>query len=209
MPKLRTSINPYAFSFGIFGIITLNKLSSYLSPLQLYFSFSSFIVDKGSFQFGSLLIALSIPCIVGFLLFYLPYRWMPIAKPNSEAYRSIYRYLTRQADLTARTVGFFSSLLLAWPFITYWDILARPDIRDLRIAFLFAYFLFFVAYAYFSGFGVSIALLSLREKMPLSTIKVLGIGGRFGWSETLRTSFMGTLASGIATYLAATLGTPS
>ncbi len=208
MANLRTSINSYAFACGVFGIVILNRLASYLSPLQLYFSFSSFIVDKGSFKFGSLLVALAIPGIVGFLLFYLPYRWLSVTDTRSGNYRAIYRYLTRQAELTARTVGFFASLFLAWPFIVYWDLLARPDIRDFRVAFLCAYFLFFVAYSYFSGLGINIARLSIKRTLPTATAKKLGMDDQASWFETVRTSFMGVLASGIATYLASTLGAP-
>jgi hypothetical protein len=107
-----------------------------------------------------------------------------------------------------KAAGFFTALFLAWPFIIYWDILARPDIRELRGVFLCAYFLYFVSYAYFCGLGVTIAVISVRQKLPTKLTAKLGLEGRSGWYEAIRTSFMGTLASGIATYLATSLGSP-
>jgi hypothetical protein len=73
-------------------------------------------------------------------------RW---TRGSTISYRTIYRYLALQANLTARAVGFFSSLLLAWPFIVYWDVLMQPVLQHLQFQFLCVYFLYFILYPTF------------------------------------------------------------
>ena len=58
-------------------IVLLTKLSSYLTPFKMYFSFSSFLFDDMSnSSWLSLTIKLLIPLIVGYILFTLPFYWM-------------------------------------------------------------------------------------------------------------------------------------
>jgi hypothetical protein len=205
MALRRLSINPYAFAGGLFGTVVLTKVASYLTPYKLYFSFSSFLYSHRSiFRWEALMLKLLIPCIIGFLLFYLPFQWMRFTRGSTINYRAIYRYLALQASLTARAVGFFSSLLLAWPFIVYWDILMQPGLQHLQLQFLCVYFLYFISYAYFAGFGVHLARLFVREQLPQPATRDLV--GRLAWVETVRTSFMGMLTSAIATYFASILG---
>ncbi len=205
MAARRTSINPYAFAGGVFGTLMLTKAASYLTPYKLYFSFSSFLYSHRSlYRWEALTLKLLIPCIVGFLLFYLPFQWMRITGGSARGYRVIYRYLARQADLTARTVGFFSALLLAWPFIVYWDVLMQPVLQHLQFSFLCIYFIYFVSFAYFAALGVQLARLALRRHLPLAA--TTEAGGRLAWLESVRTSFMGIVTSAIATYFASILG---
>jgi hypothetical protein len=206
MPRpRRTSINVYAFACGVLGIVGLTKIASYLTPYKLYFSFSSFLYsDRSIFHGEALILKLTIPVLTGFLLFYLPFQWMVLTQGSRVNYHVLYRYLSRESELTARTVGFFASVLLAWPFIVYWDVLMQPDMQGLRFAFMFVYFLYFVSFSYFAGLGVSLARLALRERLPRAAS--LGVVGKLAWVDAVRTSLMGILTSAIATYLAATLG---
>jgi hypothetical protein len=128
-------------------------------------------------------------------------RW---TRGSTISYRIIYRYLALQASLTARAVGFFSSLLLAWPFIVYWDVLMQPVLQHLQFQFLCVYFLYFILYSYFAGLGVNLARLTVLEHLPQPATRDLM--GRLAWLETVRTSFMGIITSAIATYLASILG---
>lgn len=205
MDSTRTSINPYGFALGVFGTVLLTKAASYLTPYKLYFSFSSFLYSNRSlFRWEALTIKLLIPCIVGFLLFFVPFRWMMMTQGTAVSYRSIYRYLAQQSDITARSVGFFSALLLAWPFIVYWDILMQPTMQQLRFPFLCVYLLYFVSYSYFAGLGVSLARLAVRKKLPTQATE--NLEGRLAWLEAVRTSFIGLVTSAIATYFASRLG---
>jgi hypothetical protein len=201
----RKSINPYAFACGVSFIIFFTKISSYLTPYKLYFSFSSFLYsNREIFRWESLTIKLFVPCLVGFLLFYIPFQWMKFTRGSSINHRSIYRYLRFQSDLTANAAGFFSALLMAWPFIVYWDVLMQPDMQHLKPTFLFIYFLYFMSYSYFSGLGVNLARLALRRYLPMRQIN--GVTERVAWLETIRTSVLGIITSSIATYVASLLG---
>lgn len=205
MAFIRKSINPYAFTGGVFGIVLLTKVASYLTPYKLYFSFSSFLYDHRSiFRLEALTLKLLIPCVVGFLLYYLPFQWMRLTGGATINYRTVYRYLALQADLTARVAGFFSSLLLAWPFIVYWDVLMQPNLQHLQFPFLCVYFVYFISFSYFAGLGVHLARLGVRSHLPKSTTSDLE--GRLAWLQTVRVSFMGIVTSAIATYFASILG---
>lgn len=199
-----TSVNVYGLTVGVFGIILLTKLASYLTPYKLYFSFTSMLFDdRAAFKWEALAIKLLIPCATGFLLYYLPYRWMVWTRGSNVNYRRLFRYLMKEARLTAIVAGFFAALLSAWPFIVYWDILQRPDLISLRLPFLFVYLLYFASNAYFAGFGVSLAQVLLRDQLPSSL--TTEASKRVAWLETIRMSVLGIVTSGIATYLAATL----
>jgi len=207
VPAPITSINLYGFAFGVFGIVALSKVASYLTPYKLYFSFSSFMYDdRASFKWEGLGIKLLVPCAIGFFLFYLPFRWMIWTRGSSVNYRLISRYLLKQARLTALASGFFAALLMAWPFIAYWDILQRPDLVSYRLPFLCVYFLYFVSYAYFAGLGVALAQTLLSKQLPLSV--VADSTQRVAWLETVRVSTLGIATSAIATFLASMLALP-
>ena len=201
----RESVSPRAFAIGVFLTVVLTKAVSYLTPYKLYFSFSSFLYSERSlFRWEALAIKLLIPAIVGFVLYYVPFQWMRATGGGKAGYRSVYRYLALQADPTARTVGFFSALLLAWPFVVYWDVLMAPTMLHLRVAFLCIYLLYFVSYAYFASLGVYLAQFAVRQYLPVQ-VRREAIG-RLGWLNAIRTSTLGIVTSAIATYLAAHLG---
>jgi len=201
------SINPYGFAFGVAGIVLLTKAASFLTPYKLYFTFSSFLYgDTNVFRWESLVIKLVIPVLIGFLLYYLPFHWMRITRGSNVSHRTLYRYLSRQSQLTAKMTGFFGALLMAWPIIVYWDIVVSPDRIGLKLPFLFAYILYFIGYAYFADLGVVLAKLLLQASLPKAA--TVGISGRVSRLESIRTSLMGIITSGIATYFASRLGTP-
>ena len=141
---------------------------------------------------------LAIPVIVGFLLFYFPYQWL-LLNGHKNAAHPIVRYLHLQADLSARFCAFFVALLMAWPFIIYWDLMVPPNINQYKTAFLFIYFLYFVSYSYFASLGVLIAKWFAGEK--LTSFQQLEITKTLTFMEGIRTSAMGVLTSAFATYL--------
>src|SRR5262245_53317646 len=69
------SANIPAFIFVIGWTIALTKMSSYLAPFDLYFTFSSFVFGVGHVRPEALAIKLLIPFSAGFLVFYLPARF--------------------------------------------------------------------------------------------------------------------------------------
>src|SRR6185437_4496132 len=134
---VRASINPYAFTLGLGSIFLLTRVASYLTPFKLYFSFQSFLfATDDRLKWTSLGIKLAIPAVVAFCLFYLPFRWINLADDRG-ADRPVARYLAFQAELSAKAAAFFGALLMAWPFIVYWDLMVPPNLNEHRIAFYF------------------------------------------------------------------------
>lgn len=191
------SLNPIAFTLGIAVIFLLSRAASYLTPFKLYFSFQSFLFSTDDqLKWTSLGIKLAIPALVGFCLFYLPFRWLSL---STTKHPFLALYLQYQADLTARCSAFFAALLMAWPFIIYWDLMAPPNLYDHRIAFYFIYLLYFISYSYFASLGVLIAKSVAGE--TLSKLEKLEISKAINVMEAVRKSAMGVLTSAFATYL--------
>ena len=196
------SINPLAFLLGTFAIILLTRLASYLTPYKLYFSFSSFFFDdaRSEVSWEALGVKLATPCVVGFLLFLVPLRIYKYFGEAHVAGRRALRYLFEQAETTSRYAGFFAAFLMAWPYLVYWDVFARPDLYKYRLVFTFLYILYFMSYAYFAALGVSLAKLYLHTQIPSS--EKHGLSANTAWVETIRTSVMGSATSGVAAFLA-------
>jgi hypothetical protein len=201
-----TSVNPYAFALGCIGVIVLTRITSYLTPYKLYFSFASFLFsDDNEARWTALTFKLAIPVIVGLLLFYLPYHWLRITDLKRNNAHPVVRYLHSQAELTARFSCFFAALLLAWPFIAYWDLIAPPYLSEHRFGFFLIYFLYLVSYSYFGGVGISIGKWLVGEH--LSEAQVRNVRGSTALVEAVRTSVLGVATSAIATFLASNLAT--
>lgn len=201
------SVNPYAFSLGVAAIFLLSRMASYLTPFKLYFSFQSFLyVSDDRLKWTSLGVKLIVPAFVGFILFYLPFQWL-LHRHRSDGASRLAEYLRDQSDLTARCSGFFAALLMAWPFIVYWDLMVPPNLHQHRIAFYFIYFLYFVSYAYFASLGVLLAKYFLGER--LTKLQKLEIQKTMNLLDAVRTSAMGVLTSGVATYLSTSLASAS
>jgi hypothetical protein len=200
---IRTSINPYAFAISVAATFLLSRLASYLTPFKLYFSFQSFLFSTDDkLKWTSLGIKLLVPTFIGFCLFYLPHHWLSLSNDKSGS-DPLVRYLGEQADLTARCSAFFAALLMAWPFIIYWDLMVPPNLNEHRVAFYFIYLLYFISYAYFSSLGVLIARWFVGEK--LSEFEQLELNKTATLMEGVRTSAIGVLTSGFATYLSTNL----
>jgi hypothetical protein len=204
---VRASINPYAFTLGLGSIFLLTRVASYLTPFKLYFSFQSFLfATDDRLKWTSLGIKLAIPAVVAFCLFYLPFRWINLADDRG-ADRPVARYLAFQAELSAKAAAFFGALLMAWPFIVYWDLMVPPNLNEHRIAFYFIYLLYLISYAYFAAFGILVA--KWFSGQSLNAFQKFEIEKTVGLIEGVRTSAMGVLTSAFATYLSTNLATAS
>jgi hypothetical protein len=208
MPKATYSasrLNLWAFALGVSSIIVANKLVSYLTPFKLYFTFSWFLYgEKAAHKWEALTIKLLIPTLVGFLLFYVPYFFLRRIGAPERWLMSTYRYLRRDALVTAQAAGFFAAFVLAWPLIAYWDLLMAPELQDKKAVFFLVYPLYFAAYYYFAGLGVALATLTTRNQLPEHIFERERT--RLGWIEATQHTFMGIATSALATYLASSLG---
>lgn len=206
-PAVRGSINPYAFTLGVAAVFLLTRAASYLTPFKLYFSFQSFLfASDDRLKWTSLGIKLAIPAVVGFCLFYLPFRWINLTDDRG-ANRAAARYVAFQAELSAKAAAFFGALLMAWPFIVYWDLMVPPNLNQHRVAFYFIYLLYLISYAYFASFGILVA--KWFSGQSLSAFQKFEIEKTVSLVEGVRTSAMGVLTSAFATYLSSNLATAS
>jgi len=199
------SIHPVAFLSGLFGILCLTKLSDYLTPYKLYFSFSSFFFDdttRATHRWEALGIKLLIPFVVGFSIFYILVHIYVHFDKNGLSPPTL-AYITEQAEITTRYSGFFSALLMAWPFLVYWDIMIRPDLANYRWGYLIVYILYALSYGYFCMLGVLIAKLYMNNLLP--KLSTAGISDRLSWLQGIRSSFLGIVTTAIATFLATRL----
>jgi hypothetical protein len=186
-------INGIAFGFGLAGMIVLTKLTSYLAPFNLYFSISTLVVGSGAgFSPRALLIKLAIPFLVGFALCAVPI-WIGRQKLllKTDFGKSLCNFATSSAMETATAAAFFGSLLMSWPMIVHWDILAAFEIRDYFGLFIAAYFIYFISYGIMARSGARLALtLLIGDSQP-------------NWFASARDSLVGTLMSGVAGALVA------
>jgi hypothetical protein len=184
-------ISPIAFTLTLTLIVVLVKLTSFLAPFNLYFSFSTLFVGSGEFFPGrALAIKLVIPFVVGMIVFYVPHRIASAFNRESVIKRRAEAFCNDYAISSAQAAAFFGALLLAWPMIVHWDILAAFQIREYRLVFLVVYFLYFFAYGLLAGAGVRVASSLTAWRSGEKEVK---------WVSTFRDGLWGALAGGLAT----------
>ncbi len=190
-------INPLAFSIATALIICLVKLSSFLAPFNLYFNFSTLFVGTGSsFPVRALVLKFLIPLISGFLLYYIPFRFIPMLNKLANA-DGINKYLNHDVVVTCKAAGLFSSLLLAWPMIIHWDILAAYEVRKYQSVFLLIYFFYFIAYAQLAGAGAKLAArYSSKNNSSINSPKWIAIS-----KDAFIGGFAGTAGTSILHYI--------
>lgn len=194
------SANIPAFIFVVGWTIALTKLTSYLAPFDLYFTFSSFVFGVGHVRPEALAIKLLIPISAGFLAFYLPARFPSLFARSGKALRRLWLYLSFEAARSAYAAAFFAAIVLAWPVISYWDLLAVPEVRAYRVSFLFIYGLYGLAFGYFASSGVALAKLMLRGR--ISTHLSTGTEDVTPAFELMKGGLLGASTSALATFFA-------
>jgi hypothetical protein len=202
------SINWEGLVIGIALIVLLTKLSSYLTPFKMYFSFSSFLFDDMSNSaWLSLTIKLLIPLVVGYVLFTLPFYWMLKGTTSRRSLLAYYRYIGRQSEYTAVAAGVSAAVLQTWPMIEYWDVLVQPEYYRFRLSFLLIYFLYFVSYGYFALLGVYLGTIQYRRYLPA------GEAGRaiagVQWIDAVRAALIASASTGIAAFYGHFLSNPA
>lgn len=143
-------------AFCAAAVILFTKLSSLLSPFNLYFTFSDLITSsREGYNPLPFLIKVGIPFAVG-MVFYSLFRRRDVAlKENAVAQPDFINL-----ELTAQAGAGFAALLLAWPAIVLWEFVVKDPVLELRLPFLLIYVLYIVAFAYLCCAGVIIARLA-------------------------------------------------
>jgi hypothetical protein len=202
------SINAEGLVIGIVLIVLLTKLSSYLTPFKMYFSFSSFLFDDmSSSSWLSLTIKLLIPLVVGYILFAVPFYWMLKGTTSRRSLRAYYRYIGRQSDYTAVTAGVGAAVLQTWPVIEYWDVLVQPEYYRFHLSFIFIYFLYFLSYGYFSLLGVYLGKIQYRRYLPVNDAGEAIAGVQ--WMDAVRAGLIASASTAIAALYGHILSNPA
>jgi hypothetical protein len=151
-----------------------------------------------------LFVKLLIPTLTGFVVYYAPAKWVG-RKKSAVHTPQVRSYLSGEVERTAAAAGFFAALLLAWPVISFWDLISVQELREKRVAFYFVYLVYFVSFAYFAVLGVRIAKLAsleiTRDLTPESFQRLY-----IAWTKTIKPLMMGVATSVIATLFTRVLG---
>lgn len=193
----RYSINSLGYFAAILTVIGATKLSSYLEPLNLYFRFSSLFAGTSvDFVPAALLIKLAIPFLSAFVLIAAATAFVRNGADRRPDEDSRYLYFLRHEATHSMQVGaFFAALLLAWPMIIHWNVLAAEAMHHRYASFLLIYFLYALAYLFLGGLGARVALrLSSRRIREAVGVEPLSKDGELVKSSALSAVF-GSAAS--------------
>ncbi len=135
-----------AFFFGVCAIVGLSHIISVALPIDIYFSFKSFLFDTDNrYRYLSLVIKLAVPLFSGFITTMLLGLWSR-SEQRSNGKLEFYLFVRDNMRVTFFATGAFAALLQAWPTILFWDILADPHIVEFQTVFYFVYILYFISY---------------------------------------------------------------
>jgi hypothetical protein len=199
-------LNPAAFAVTVFGVVILHKLVSFLTPYKLYFSFSSFLYNQtGALRWQSLALKLALPALFAFVFYVLAYRFLESQQRYGRPADRVLAFVSDALEPSLKMGALFAAILLAWPFLVYWDILIEPTLRDRRFMFVVAYLLYFAAYYFFAGLGVQLAKAYLARGRKTHSLLAEGVGD-FSWLAPLRDAAAGAVTSLLASGLTAMAG---
>ena len=195
------SIHPSLFV----GMTVLNftaiKLAGYLLPNRLYFTFSGFLFDDRSIlKLNAVLIKLALPFFVAFAATAALYWIRNIQRSLSGRSFTIDQIIEDQLVITMGFASFLSAFLLAWPYILLWDLLIDPILASQRLIFLFAYFAYFIGFAFFARAGVETAI-ALLDDDPTMKIMSLETLSDHPFVKPVLTAVGGAISSAIAAFL--------
>jgi hypothetical protein len=180
------------------------KMANYLLPNRLYFTFSSFLFDERSIlKLNAIIIKLALPFLVAFVATAVLY-WVRNARRSlvGES-RVIDQIMREQLTMTVSFAAFLTAFLLAWPYILLWDLLIDPKIASQRLIFLFAYFAYFVGYAFFARAGAETAIVLFDDGQKSTTVSLVNVS-EHPFVKPVVTAVGGAISSAIAAFLVAT-----
>lgn len=192
MKRPQFDVNILFFSMQVVAVILLTRLSSYLGPFDLYFTFQSlFFGTESVFSPLALVIKLAIPALAGFTLVCLSVTLVAAISVDT-----LQRMSASKIVLSVQSGGFAAAVLLAWPMIVHWDALAAERISALREPFLLIYSLYAISFFYFSGLGAGLARRMLNKPTEAGV----------SWGSLVAQTALGTVTTVVATFLLSELG---
>lgn len=175
-----------------FAVLVVARLLSLSIPSEYYFSFQSLFSDRPSQKIvlavlGKMLAPFFVGLVAGWVLDAMARQPGRVSRNATLARR------LRQRWSPSIFIGAFSAAFIsAWPMIVYWDLLANPEVANLKAVFFVLYLVYMLAYGYVALLGLLTAIF-LREQMAA------GEGRRtVSVAELSRVGAMWLLHSGVA-----------
>lgn len=160
------SINIITFSFSIIAILFAIKVSNFFLPDRYYFSFSSFLYGSSEVvKIFPLIIKLIVPFSCAFAIC-LSIRFYHKKLSLLGRSKSISLDIENQLEISVSAAGFFTALLLAWPYILLWDVLIDVQLNAFRLIFLFSYLIYFFAFFYSARAGAQVCEVLFKDNLP-------------------------------------------
>jgi hypothetical protein len=183
------------FAGCAFLILAISQMLSHLVPINMYFSFRSFLfAEEGQYRYLALAIKLAVPFVSGFLMT-LILTWRQSL--SFEGKLQFYADVRNTYPLSLFSAGFFSALLQAWPLVLYWEVFADPRLFEYKLYFLIAYGMYFVSFGYLALSGGLLCLVVLeRGKLD---VYFPGRETFIKFGSVARNGVLGFVASGLGT----------
>ncbi|SEP24741.1 hypothetical protein SAMN02990966_04680 [Rhodospirillales bacterium URHD0017] len=176
-----------------FAVLVASRLLSLAIPSEYYFSFQSLFSDRPSQKIvlavlGKMLAPFLVGMAAGWLL-----DSMARQPGRINRHATLARRLRQRWSPSVFIGAFSAAFIAAWPMIVYWDLLANPEVSNLKAIFFVLYLVYMLAYGYVALLGMLTAIF-LREQMEA------GVEGRKTVSigELSRVGAMWLLHSGVA-----------
>lgn len=185
------AIHPIIFFAQIAMVVAATKVLAEILPTELYFSFRALLFDADArLAPFAVLIKVGTPVLAAFVVVMVSLGLGRLLKSR--------RLVPRPAVvvLTIQLAGLAAAVLLSWPMIVHWEILAGAAVQDRREAFFVVYGLYAVTYFYASGIGAKLVyqLVKLNPRDALMKSEK--------WThDTVLTVVTATAATSVQTWL--------
>lgn len=149
--EISVAIHPIICFAQIAMVVAATKVLAEILPTELYFSFRALLFDADArLAPFAVLIKVGTPVLTAFVVVMVSLGLDRLLKSR--------RLIPRPAVvvLTVQVAGLAAAVLLSWPMIVHWDILAGASVQDRREAFFIVYGLYAVTYFYASGIGAKL-----------------------------------------------------
>lgn len=185
------AIHPIICFAQIAMVVAATKILAEILPTDLYFSFRALLFDADALLAPfAVLIKIGTPVLTAFLVVMVSLGLGRLLKSR--------RLVPRPAVvvLTIQVAGLAAAVLLSWPMIVHWEILAGAAVQDRREAFFIVYGLYAVTYFYASGIGAKLAY-QLVELQPGDVVMM----GQRWTHDTVLTAVTAVAATSVQAWL--------
>ncbi len=150
----RMGVDLVLFLAATFGIMVIGRLISIGVPLEYYFTFQSIFSErKPSALVISALVRMLGPLLFCFAIGFFLFGRANAAASHKRSFAAFRRRLRLRWQPTIFLAGFLAAFLGAWPQVIYWDLLANPQVADLKAVFFVLYVVYMVAFGFVALLG--------------------------------------------------------